>query len=60
MCHRFEAEGWGQTQLVKRSNEGNQAFNDRELAVYGLTIADAIKFTLTIVVGKPRALRSMR
>jgi integrase len=31
---------------VRRSNEGNRAFNDRELSGYGLTVADAIKFTL--------------
>ena len=43
---KAEAEGWRQTQLIKRSNEGNRAFDDRELAVYGLTVADAIKFTL--------------
>jgi hypothetical protein len=43
---KAEAEGWRQTQLVKRSNEGNRAFDDRELAVYGLTVADTIKFTL--------------
>ena len=41
-----EAEGWAQLQRVRRQNQGDRAFDDKELAVYGLTIADAIKFTL--------------
>jgi len=40
------SEGWASSQRIKRSNEGNRAFNDRELSAYGLTVADAIKFTL--------------
>ena len=43
---KAEAEGWASSQRIKRSNEGNRAFNDRELSAYGLTVADAIKFTL--------------
>jgi hypothetical protein len=41
-----EAEGWQQIQRVRRENEGGRSFDDRELAAYGLTISDAIKFTL--------------
>jgi integrase len=41
-----EAEGWAQIQRVRRQNEGGRAFDDKELAVYGLTIADAIRFTV--------------
>jgi hypothetical protein len=41
-----EAEGWQQIQRVRRQNEGGRSFDDRELAAYGLTISDAIKFTL--------------
>lgn len=41
-----EAEGWAQLQRVKRQNQGGQAFDDRELSVYGLSVADAIRFTL--------------
>ena len=40
------AETWAQLQRVKRENEGARVFDDRELAKFGLTIADAIKFTL--------------
>jgi integrase len=43
---RHEAEGWAQAQRVRRQNQGDRVFDDRELAVYGLTVADAIKFTL--------------
>ena len=43
---KVEAEGWATSQRIKRGNEGNQAFNDRELSEYGLTVADAIRFTL--------------
>jgi integrase len=40
------AETWAQIQRVKRENDGTRAFDDRELAKFGLTVADAIKFTL--------------
>jgi integrase len=43
---RQEAVGWAQIQRVRRQNEGGRSFDDRELAAYGLTISDAIKFTL--------------
>jgi integrase len=41
------AEAWAQVQRVKRENEGVRVFDDRDLAKFGLTVADAIKFTLT-------------
>jgi len=41
-----EAETWAQVQRVRRDNEGHAAFDDAELARFGLTIADAIRFTL--------------
>jgi integrase len=41
-----EAEGWAQVQRARRQNEGGRSFDDRELSVYGLSVADAIKFTL--------------
>ncbi len=44
--NKDEATGWAEQQRVRRQNEGNRAFDDRDLAVYGLTVADAIKFTL--------------
>ena len=40
------AAAWAQAQRIKRQNEGTRAFDDRELAKFGLTVADAIKFTL--------------
>jgi integrase len=43
---KHEAEGWAQLQRVRRKNEGGRSFDDRELSVYGLSVADAIKFTL--------------
>jgi len=43
---RKEAEGWQQQQRVKRQNQGDRVFDDRELSQFGLTVADAIKFTL--------------
>ena len=43
---KAEAEGWASSQQIKRSNEGNRAFDNRELAVYGLNVSNAIKFTL--------------
>ena len=43
---RQEAEGWAQVQRVRRQNQGDRVFDDKELAVFGLTVADAIKFTL--------------
>ena len=44
--NKDEATGWAEQQRVRRQNEGNRAFDDRDLAVHGLTVADAIKFTL--------------
>jgi len=43
---KAEADGFAQTQRVRRQNQGGAAFDDRELAAFGLTIADAIRFTL--------------
>jgi integrase len=43
---KHEAEGWAQLQRVRRKNEGGRSFDVRELSVYGLSVADAIKFTL--------------
>ena len=41
-----EAEGWASTQRVRRKNQGDDAFDERELSVYGLSVADAVRFTL--------------
>lgn len=41
-----EAEGWRQTQLIRRQNEGGSAFDDSRLAKYGWSIAQAIRFAL--------------
>ena len=41
-----EAEGWASTQRVQRKNQGDDAFDTSELAVFGLSVADAVKFTL--------------
>jgi integrase len=41
-----EAEGWAQLQRIRRQNEGQASFDNSELAEFGLTVADAIKFTL--------------
>jgi integrase len=41
-----EAQGWAQIQRVRRQNQGDRAFDDKELVKFGLTVADAIKFTL--------------
>lgn len=43
---KAEAETWAQVQRVRRQNQGTGAFDDSELAKFGLTIADAIRFTL--------------
>jgi integrase len=43
---RAEADTWAQLQRVRRQNQGGAAFDDSELAKFGLTIADAIRFTL--------------
>jgi integrase len=43
---RQEAEGWAQAQRVRRQNQGDRAFDDSELAVYGLSVTDAVKFAL--------------
>ena len=47
----------GAVHAVRRQNQGYRVFDDRELAVYGLTIAHAIKFTLTITADRPPAFR---
>jgi hypothetical protein len=39
-----EAEGWASVQRVRRKNQGDRAFDDSELSVYGLSVADAVKF----------------
>jgi hypothetical protein len=39
-----EAEEWAQLQRARRQNQGDS--DDKELASYGLTVSDAIKFTL--------------
>ena len=41
-----EATGWAEKQRIRRQNEGDRSFDDSELAQFGLTVADAIKFTL--------------
>ena len=44
--NKDEAMGWADSQRVRRQNQGDHVFDDRELAQFGLTVADAIKFTL--------------
>jgi integrase len=43
---KAEAQTWAQIQRVRRHNQGGAAFDDSELAEFGLTVADAIRFTL--------------
>ncbi len=43
---RQEAEGWAQVQRLRRQNQGRAAFDDKELAVYGWNVQDAIRFAL--------------
>jgi len=43
---KMEAEGFAQAQRIRRTNEGGNAFDDRELARYGWTVAKAIRFAL--------------
>ena len=43
---RQEAEGWAQVQRLRRQNQGHAAFDDKELAVYGWNVQDAIRFAL--------------
>lgn len=42
----IEARGWAEGQRALRENEGDSAFDNRELAVFGLRVTDAIRFTL--------------
>ena len=41
-----DAEAWAAQQRIRRQNQGEAAFEDRELSSYGWTIADAIRFSL--------------
>lgn len=41
-----QAETFAQLQRVKRENEGNKAFDDRDLAAFGWNVQDAIRFAL--------------
>jgi integrase len=43
---RQEAEGWAQVQRIRRQNQGHAAFDDKELALYGWNVQDAIRFAL--------------
>ena len=43
---KVEAEGWASSQLIKRSNEGSSAFDDKELRAFGWSVPDAIRFAL--------------
>jgi len=43
---RAEAEGFAQAQRIRRMNEGASAFEDRELASFGWTIQQAIRFAV--------------
>ncbi len=44
--NKTEAETWAQLQRVRRENEGGNAFDDRQLARFGWTIHDAVRFAL--------------
>jgi hypothetical protein len=54
---KAEAEGWAQRQRVKRQNEGDGAFDERELSAFGWSIKDAIRFALNTFAGRLRAFR---
>jgi integrase len=41
-----EAEGWAQVQRIRFKNEGAEAFDGRDLASFGWTVKDAIRFSL--------------
>jgi integrase len=41
-----EADAWAQAQSITRENEGNSAFDGRELAKFDWTVTDAIRFAL--------------
>jgi len=43
---RGEAEGFAQTQRIRRQNEGHAGFDDSGLSLYGWTVARAIEFAL--------------
>ncbi len=43
---KAQADGFAQSCRVRRENEGGSAFNDRELALHGWTVARAIQFAL--------------
>lgn len=43
---KAQADGFAQSCRVRRENEGGSAFNDRELARHGWTVARAIQFAL--------------
>lgn len=40
------AQEWAQLQRARRQIQGDGEIDDKELALYGLTVSDAIKFTL--------------
>jgi integrase len=40
------AAAWAEIQRARRNSEGTRAFDDRELGIYGWTVADAIRFAL--------------
>ena len=44
--NKGEATGWAEQQRVRRQNQGDHVFDDRELAAYGWNVQDAIKFAL--------------
>jgi hypothetical protein len=43
---RDEAEGWASTQRIMRKNQGDNAFDDKELRAFGWSVSDAIRFAL--------------
>lgn len=43
---KTDADVWAQAQRIKRQNQGETAFDDRELARFGWTVSDAIRFSL--------------
>ena len=43
---KSQATGWAATQIIKRSNEGSSAFDDKELRTFGWSTPDAIRFAL--------------
>lgn len=52
---KAEADRWAKIQRDRRRGEGEAAFDDKELATFGWTVADAIKFSLEHLRAKQKS-----